>query len=102
MSDYDPGDSTDYDPDNPGNGLSASDPEGNAFYWWRKKQKRYGIRPVGLRGVIEQRERDWRQFQWETGRMMDQFNLLCEEMSREEAVKRMESYGFANFESDWM
>ena len=38
MSDYDPGDSTAYDPNNPGNGLRACDPEGNAFYWWRKKR----------------------------------------------------------------
>jgi hypothetical protein len=90
MSDYDPGDSTDYDPNNPGNGLSASDPEGNAFYRWYTK--------LGLANTPGNR-RDW---QWQTGRMMDQFNLLCEEMSREEAVKRMESYGFANFESDWM
>lgn len=102
MRDYDPGDSTAYDPNNPGNGLKACDPEGNAFYWWRKKQRRYGIHPVGLKGVIAQREMDWRQFQWETGRMMDHFKDLCEVMSHDEAVKEMEALGFHNFERDWM
>jgi hypothetical protein len=81
---------SDYDPNNPGNGLKACDPEGNAFYWWRKK-----------RGLADT-PGNWRDWQWHTGRMMDHFKDLCEVMSHDEAVKEMEACGFHNFESDWM